>query len=343
MDLENFDFKSYLMKIGLEEEYAKMPAVIEVLKARLKDIKEDDEFEVTDTGIFYKEGIIRIDDGKLRVSNNSFFTEKNDSYVYIEDEFGSIKITVLDSYGTVQKILYSKKHAYNEEYESIKRMSEFDTPLIEYTVTYDKDSIVEEYMADYGDPVSLKSNTKSFEENYNNYTRKYPELEEWYESRYKVSSKDIREYSIELKERQNDLNIRMLNEQIERFDKYIESAKSREEEYKEKLKEKMNEFETKNFVKKLLYKPLIRELKEKFEEMDAKNVYKFDSNDEKLKIDHEKLEQDYTNPLSSKEKEVERLKNLVTDKKVELQELEKRISNSIKKIEIIKLKTENLE
>ena len=57
MDLENFDFKLYLIKIGLEEKYAKMPAVIEILKTRLKEIKEDDEFEITDRGIFHKEGI----------------------------------------------------------------------------------------------------------------------------------------------------------------------------------------------------------------------------------------------------------------------------------------------
>ena len=130
MDLENFDFKSYLIKIGLEEKYAKMPTVIETLKTKLKEVKEDDEFEIKDNGIYYKEGIIRLDNGVLRISKNSYFTEKNDSYVYIEDEFSKFKITVLDEYGAIQKIIYSKKHVV-DEYEKTERLYEFDTPFIE--------------------------------------------------------------------------------------------------------------------------------------------------------------------------------------------------------------------
>ena len=64
--------KSYLIKIGLEEKYAKMPTVIETLKTKLKEVKEDDEFEIKDNGIYYKEGIIRLDNGVLRISKNSY-------------------------------------------------------------------------------------------------------------------------------------------------------------------------------------------------------------------------------------------------------------------------------
>ena len=343
MDLENFDFKSYLIKIGLEEKYAKMPVVIEVLKNRLKVVKEDDEFEITDNGIYYRNGMIRLDKGKLRISPNSFFTEKNDVYVYIEDEFSKYKISVLDEFGTIQKIIYSKKHSYADEYERVERLYELDTPIIESVVTYNEEEISQDFIADHGDPVSLNPNAKSFEENYNYFTRKYPELKKWYEDRYKISNKDIKEYSEELRNRQNDLSIRLINEQIERFNSYIEEAKNRKQEYQEKLDFRMSLFTNCNFIKKLFYKPLIKDINEEFKKIDEKNEYKIKSDDEKLKIEHEKLDKDYTNPLSEKEKELETLKNIMIDKKVELHNIERNIGDIIKKIEIIKLKTQDIE
>ena len=343
MDLENFDFKSYLIQIGLEEKYAKMPVVIEVLKNRLKVVKEDDEFEITDNGIYYRNGMIRLDKGKLRISPNSFFTEKNDVYVYIEDEFSKYKISVLDEFGTIQKIIYSKKHSYADEYERVERLYELDTPIIESVVTYNEEEISQDYIADYGDPVSLNPNAKSFEENYNYYTRKYPELKKWYDDRYKISDKEIKEYSNKLKDKQSDLSIRLINEQIERFNGYIEEAKNRKQEYQEKLDFRMSLFSNCNFIKKLFYKPLIKDINEEFKKIDEKNEYKIKSDDEKLKIEHEKLDKDYTNPLSEKEKELETLKNIMIDKKVELHNIEKNIGDIIKKIEIIKLKTQDIE
>ncbi len=343
MDLENFDFKSYLIQIGLEEKYAKMPVVIEFLKNRLKEVKEDDEFEITDRGIFYKNGVIRLESGKLRISPNSFFTEKNDVYVYIEDEFSKYKISVLDEFGTIQKIIYSKKHSYADEYERVERLYELDTPIIESVVTYNEEEISQDYIADYGDPVSLNPNAKSFEENYNYYTRKYPELKKWYDDRYKISNKKIKEYSNKLKDKQSDLSIRLINEQIERFNGYIEEAKNRKQEYQEKLDFRMSLFTNCNFIKKLFYKPLIKDINEEFKKIDEKNEYKIKSDDEKLKIEHEKLDKDYTNPLSEKEKELETLKNIMIDKKVELHNIERNIGDIIKKIEIIKLKTQDIE
>ena len=343
MDLENFDFKSYLIQIGLEEKYAKMPVVIEFLKNRLKEVKEDDEFEITDRGIFYKNGVIRLESGKLRISPNSFFTEKNDVYVYIEDEFSKYKISVLDEFGTIQKIIYSKKHSYADEYERVERLYELDTPIIESVVTYNEEEISQDYIADYGDPVSLNPNAKSFEENYNYYTRKYPELKKWYDDRYKISNKKIKEYSNKLKDKQSDLSIRLINEQIERFNGYIEEAKNRKQEYQEKLDFRMSLFTNCNFIKKLFYKPLIKDINEEFKKIDEKNEYKIKFDDEKLKIEHEKLDKDYTNPLSEKEKELETLKNIMIDKKVELHNIERNIGDIIKKIEIIKLKTQDIE
>lgn len=343
MDLENFDFKSYLIQIGLEEKYAKMPVVIEFLKNRLKEVKEDDEFEITDRGIFYKNGVIRLESGKLRISPNSFFTEKNDVYVYIEDEFSKYKISVLDEFGTIQKIIYSKKHSYADEYERVERLYELDTPIIESVVTYNEEEISQDYIADYGDPVSLNPNAKSFEENYNYYTRKYPELKKWYDDRYKISNKKIKEYSNKLKDKQSDLSIRLINEQIERFNGYIEEAKNRKQEYQEKLDFRMSLFTNCNFIKKLFYKPLIKDINEEFKKIDEKNEYKIKSDDEKLKIEHEKLDKDYTNPLSEKEKELETLKNIMIDKKVELHNIERNIGDIIKKIEIIKLKMQDIE
>ena len=282
MDLENFDFKSYLIQIGLEEKYAKMPVVIEFLKNRLKEVKEDDEFEITDRGIFYKNGVIRLESGKLRISPNSFFTEKNDVYVYIEDEFSKYKISVLDEFGTIQKIIYSKKHSYADEYERVERLYELDTPIIESVVTYNEEEISQDYIADYGDPVSLNPNAKSFEENYNYYTRKYPELKKWYDDRYKISNKKIKEYSNKLKDKQSDLRIRLINEQIERFNGYIEEAKNRKQEYQEKLDFRMSLFTNCNFIKKLFYKPLIKDINEEFKKIDEKNEYKIKSDDEKI-------------------------------------------------------------
>jgi len=343
MDLENFDFKSYLIKIGLEEKYAKMPVVIEVLKNRLKVVKEDDEFEITDNGIYYRNGMIRLDKGKLRISPNSFFTEKNDVYVYIEDEFSKYKISVLDEFGTIQKIIYSKKHSYADEYERVERLYELDTPIIESVVTYNEEEISQDFIADHGDPVSLNPNAKSFEENYNYFTRKYPELKKWYEDRYKISNKDIKEYSEELRNRQNDLSIRLINEQIERFNSYIEEAKNRKQEYQEKLDSKMSVFMNCNFIKRFLYKPLIKDINVEFKKIDEKNEYKIKSDDEKLKIEHEKLDKDYTNPLSEREKELEKLKNIMIDKKIELHNIERNIGDIIKKIEIIKLKMQDVE
>lgn len=342
MDLENFDFKSYLIKIGLEEKYAKMPTVIETLKTKLKEVKEDDEFEIKDNGIYYKEGIIRLDNGVLRISKNSYFTEKNDSYVYIEDEFSKFKITVLDEYGAIQKIIYSKKHVV-DEYEKTERLYEFDTPFIEFTVTFNKENVIEEYIADHGDPVSLKENTKTFEENYKFYTRKYPFLKEWYEERFNISGKDIKEYSKELQNKQNNLSIRLLNEQIDRFNNYIEEAKKREGEYNQKFENEYSSLKKGNPIKRLLYKPVIKVINEEFKKIDQKEEYVIKSDEEKLKIEHEKLEKDYTNALNEKEKEVEKLKNIIIDKKVELQEIEKNIGYLIKKIEIIKLKTESVD
>ena len=338
MDIENFDFKSYLIKIGLDEKYAKMPAVIEILKLRLKEIKEDDEFEISDTGIFYKDGIIRYDNGKFRISPNSFFTEKNGMYVYIEDEFSKYVITVLDSFGTVSKIISSKKHSFSEELEKTMRIFELDTPIIEFVTTYNDEDIIQEFIADLGDPIRLKSNIKSFEENYNYYTRKYPELKKWYEERYNINNKSIEDYSNELYEKQNDLNIRLLNEQIERFDGYIKKAKEKENEYQKKLSDYYDILAKGNIIKKILYKPLVKNIKEELKKIEEKNRYKINSNDEKLLINHEKLEEDYTNPLSEKEKKIEDLKNMIIDKKLELQKKEKNISEAIKKIEIIKLK-----
>ena len=343
MDLENFDFKSYLIEIGLDEKYAKMPTVIEVLKNRLKEVKEDDEFEITDCGIFYKNGVIRLESGKLRISQNSFFTEKNDVYVYIEDEFSKYKISVLDEFGAIQKIIYSKKHSYADEYERVERLFELETPIIESVATYNDEEISQDFIADHGDPVNLKMNTKSFEENYNYYTRKYPELKKWYENRYKISNKDIKEYSEELRNRQNDLSIRLINEQIERFNGYIEEAKNRKQEYQEKLDSKMSVFTNCNFIKRFLYKSLIRDINDEFKKIDDKNEYKIKSDDEKLKIEHEKLDKDYTNPLSEGEKELETLKNLMIDKKIELHNIERNIGDIIKKIEIIKLKMQDVE
>ena len=341
MDLENFDFKSYLIKIGLEEKYAKMPAVIEILKTRLKEIKEDDEFEITDRGIFHKEGIIRLDNGKLRISKNSFFTEKNGLYVYIEDEFSKYKITVLDEYGTITKIIYSKKQSSIDELEKIERIYEFETPFIENIVTYNNEEITQEFIADHGNPISLMKNTKSFEENYNYFIRKYPELKNWYEERYRIAGKNIKEYSDNLQSRQNDLNIRILNEQIERFDSYIEKAKSKKEEYQKKLDDNLNLLTEGNIFKKLLNKPLLKEINEEFRKIDEKNKYKINSDDEKLKIEHEKSEDDYTKPLTEKEREIDSLKNKMADKKIELHRIEKDIGTAIKKVEIIKLKLEN--
>ena len=342
MDLENFDFKSYLIKIGLEEKYAKMPTVIETLKTKLKEVKEDDEFEIKNNGIYYKEGIIRLDNGVLRISKNSYFTEKNDSYVYIEDEFSKFKITVLDEYGAIQKIIYSKKHVV-DEYEKTERMYEFDTPFIEFTVTFNKENVIEEYIADHGDPVSLKENTKTFEDNYNFYIRKYPFLKEWYEERYNINGKDIKDYSKELQDKQNNLSIRLLNEQIDRFNNYIEEAKKREEEYNQKFENEFSSLKKGNPIKRLLYKPVIKVINEEFKKIDQKEEYVIKSDEEKLKIEHEKLEKDYTYTLNEKEKEVEKLKNIIIDKKIELQEIEKNIGYLIKKIEIIKLKTESVD
>ena len=287
--------------------------------------------------------MIRLDKGKLRISPNSFFTEKNDVYVYIEDEFSKYKISVLDEFGTIQKIIYSKKHSYADEYERVERLYELDTPIIESVVTYNEEEISQDYIADYGDPVSLNPNAKSFEENYNYYTRKYPELKKWYDDRYKISNKKIKEYSNKLKDKQSDLSIRLINEQIERFNGYIEEAKNRKQEYQEKLDFRMSLFTNCNFIKKLFYKPLIKDINEEFKKIDEKNEYKIKSDDEKLKIEHEKLDKDYTNPLSEKEKELETLKNIMIDKKVELHNIERNIGDIIKKIEIIKLKTQDIE
>ena len=157
-----------------------------------------------------------------------------------------------------------------------------------------------------------------------------------------IDGKDIKKYSEELRERQNDLTIRLLKEQIERFEKYIEEAKNREKEYEEKFSNMYNELKKGNIIKKILYRPVIRIINEEFSRIDEKEEYVIDSQDEKLQIDHEKIDKDYTEPLSEKEKEVEKLKNTITDKKVELLEVEKKIGTLIKKIEIIKLKTENI-
>ena len=216
-----------------------------------------------------------------------------------------------------------------EEYEKTERIFEFDTPFIEFVVIYNDENIVEEYIADHGDPVSLRMNTKSFEDNYNYYTRKYPELKKWYDERYQIDGKNIKDYSEELKNRQNELTIRLLNEQIERFDSYIEKAKVREKEYSEKYDQMYSELKKGNIIKKLLYRPVVKIINEEFDKIDEKDEYVIDSSDEKLLISHEKIEKDYTEPLNDKEKEVEKLKNEITDKKVELLNIEKNIGKLI--------------
>ena len=40
IDLENYDFKSYLIEIGFNEKYARMVSVVEILKEEIKDSKE---------------------------------------------------------------------------------------------------------------------------------------------------------------------------------------------------------------------------------------------------------------------------------------------------------------
>ena len=58
IDLENYDFKSYLVEIGLDKKYANMVSVVEILKEEIKDIKEDDEFRLTKEGIYNRNGLI---------------------------------------------------------------------------------------------------------------------------------------------------------------------------------------------------------------------------------------------------------------------------------------------
>ena len=47
IDLENYDFKSYLIEIGFNEKYARMVSVVEILKDEITEIKEDDEYRLT--------------------------------------------------------------------------------------------------------------------------------------------------------------------------------------------------------------------------------------------------------------------------------------------------------
>ena len=86
---------------------------------------------------------------------------------------------------------------------------------------------------------------------------------------------------------------------------------------------------------------MLKEINEEFSKIDEKNKYKINSDDEKLKIEHEKSEDDYTKPLTEKEREIDSLKNKMADKKIELHRIEKDIGTAIKKLEIIKLKLEN--
>lgn len=339
LDLENFDFKAYLIKIGYKEEYAGMPAVIEILKTRLKTVKEDDEFELTDRGIIYKEDAIRVDkNGNLRFDSRTFFVEKDGLLRYIEDEFSKLKVTTINEYGVVDGIIYSKKPPFIDDYEKTERKEKGDTPYIEFVVSYGSNNRQESYLPDVGDPVNLGKNSRTFAENFRYYTRKYPELKKWYKERYNVNSRTVGDFSKRLKEKQDDLEIELLNKQVKTFNGYIKKAKEKLSEYEEKLNNKVNEIKRKkkwSILRRPMYIYILNEMDKEFKKIDSKNNLKFNSTDEKVKINHEKEEKDHTEPLTEKEFKIEKLQNKVTDKRIELQKIEDNIGRDISKIEAI--------
>ena len=339
LDLENFDFKSYLVSIGYPEKYSSMPAVIEILKTRLKTVKEDDEFELTERGIIYKEDAIRVDkSGNLRLDARTFFVEKNGLLRYIEDEFSKLKVTTINEYGAVEGIIYSKKPPFIDDYEKTERKLKGDTPYIEFVVSYGSNNRQESYLSDVGDPVNLGKNSRSFAENYRYYTRKYPELKKWYKDRYGVNGSTVDKFSKSLKEKQDDLEIDLLNKQVKTFNGYIKEAKKKLEEYEEKLNQKVSEIKRKkkwSLLRRPMFSYILKEMDKEFQKIDSKDDLMFNSTDEKVKINHEKEEKDHTEPLTEKEQKIEKLQNKITDKKIELQKIEDNIGKDISKIEAV--------
>lgn len=344
IDLENYDFKSYLIEIGFKEKYARMVSVVEILKEEIKDIKEDDEFRLTKEGIYNRNGLIKIIDDRLRIAKGKFFQEKEGMLTYIEDDFTSLKISIINDYGVIDKVIISKKPPYHDTYESYERMEKDGVPYIEVVKAFGKDNIRNEIREDYGDPINLSSSSKKFVTNYNKYVRHYPELEEWYEKRYSIkNAKGAKEYSENIHDKQCDIEIKLLTEEVNRFNQYIKEAKDKKKEYNRKLEEEIAALKKKKrwSIRKITYSNALKIMQEDFNKIDSRTNYKFNSTDKKVRIDHEKTDKDHTEPLTYKEKEVEKLKNKIIDKRLELQKIENDIGKLMDKIEVVKKNAAN--
>ena len=281
----------------------------------------------------------------FRIANGKFFQEKDGLYTYIEDEFTSIKISIINKYGVIDKVIISKKPPYHDTYESYERKIDNETPYIEVVKAFGKDNVRTEIREDYGDPINLTSSSKKFEKNYNKYIRHYPELEEWYKERYKIkNSKNVMDYSQHIHEKQCDLETKLLVAEAKRFDKYIKDAKAKKRDYTKKLHDEIAKLKKKQkwSLRKKTYSWALNTMEEEFNKIDARTDYKFNSTDKKVKINHEKTDKDHTEPLTYKEKEVEKLKNRIIDKRLELQKIENEIGKILDKIEVVKKNETNI-
>lgn len=178
------EFKKYLSQMGISEEFTESAATVEILKNRLKSILLTEECEISDSGIYHKDGKFGVnDDGSIMISDDDGF-ELSDSPGKIEYQrkfsVTSQGITI-DSFGAVESFWEHGLPPHSGDYNFIKRNHEKNTIIMESTNGASYEEITEK--PDNGNPITLGT-SEDFEKEYTRLVQDFPKIKGWYDAKY---------------------------------------------------------------------------------------------------------------------------------------------------------------
>lgn len=178
------ELKKYLSQMGMSEEFTESASTVEIIRNRLKSILLTEECEISDSGIYHKDGRFGVnDDGSVMISNNDGFrlSDKPGKIEYQRKFSVTSQGITIDSFGAVESFWEHGLPPYSGDYSSIKRNHEKNTIIVESTdgASYEKTT----EKPDNGNPITL-STTEDFEKEYIRLVQEFPKIKGWYDTKY---------------------------------------------------------------------------------------------------------------------------------------------------------------
>ena len=188
------ELKKYLSQMGISEEFTESAATVEIIRNRLKSILLAEECEVSDSGIYHKDGRFGVnDDGSIMISDDESFrlSDKPGKIEYQRKFSVTTQGITIDSFGAVESFWEHGLPTFSGDYSSIKRNHEKNTIIVESTDGASFEEISEK--PDNGNPITLGT-SEGFEKEYTRLVQDFPKIKGWYDTKYPGIDGDERKF-----------------------------------------------------------------------------------------------------------------------------------------------------